>query len=85
VFFKTLKQQQKIKSFVGTTENALKTQNSTVLITMLLLLRLSKRTAWQWSLSNLIAFLRLNLLVHHSRDVGASGWIVKPRITQIEN
>lgn len=64
VFFKTLKQQLKIKSFVGTTENALKTQIWTALITMLLLLWLRKRAAWPWSLSNLVAFLRLNLLVH---------------------
>lgn len=64
VFFKTLKQQLKIKSFVGTTENALKTQIWTALITMLLLLWLKKRAAWPWSLSNLVAFLRLNLLVH---------------------
>lgn len=64
VFSKTLKQQLKIKSFVGTTENALTTQIWTALITMLLLLWLRKRAARPWWLSNLVAFLRLNLLVH---------------------
>jgi len=64
VFFKTIKTQLKIKSFVGTSENALKTQIWTALISILLLLWLRKRAAWPWSLSNLIAFLRLNLLIH---------------------
>jgi len=63
-FFKTLKQNLKIKTFVGTSENALKTQIWTALITVLLLLWMKKRAAWAWSLSNLVAFLRLNLLTH---------------------
>jgi hypothetical protein len=64
IFFKTLKQNLRIKTFVGTSENALKTQIWTALITMLLLLWMKKRAAWAWSMSNLIAFLRLNLLMH---------------------
>jgi len=64
IFFKTLKQNLKIKTFVGTGENALKTQIWTALITVLLLLCMKKRAAWLWSMSNLVAFLRLNLLIH---------------------
>jgi len=65
IFFKTLKQTLKIKTFfVGTGENALKTQIWTALITVLLLLCMKKRAAWLWSMSNLVAFLRLNLLIH---------------------
>jgi hypothetical protein len=74
VFFKTIKTQLKIKSFVGTSQNALKTQIWTALISILLLLWMKQRAAWPWSLSNLIAFLRLNLLVH--RDL--FDWLDKP-------
>ena len=48
LFFKALKQNLKIKTFVGTTANAVKTQIWTALIAMLLLryLQLSSRFGW---------------------------------------
>jgi hypothetical protein len=64
IFFKTLKQNLRIKTFVGTSENALKTQIWTALITILLLMWMKKLAAWSWSMSNLVAFLRLSLLTH---------------------
>jgi hypothetical protein len=62
-FFKELKQHLKIKSFIGTKENAMWIQIWTALITLLLLKYLKEISKYGWSLSNLIAFLRMNLLV----------------------
>jgi hypothetical protein len=74
LFFKALKQNLKIKTFVGTSANALKIQIWTALIAMLLLKYLQLRSAFAWSLSNLTALLRMNLFVH--RDLLT--WIDKP-------
>jgi hypothetical protein len=64
LFFKALKQNLKIKTFVGTSRNALETQIWTALISMLLLRYLQLRSLIAWSLSNLVALLRMNLFVH---------------------
>jgi len=63
IFFKHIKQNLKIKSFVGTSENAVMIQIWTALITMLLLLFLKAKANYKWHLSNLITFIRLNLFV----------------------
>ena len=64
IFFKTLKQNLKIKTFVGTTPNALKVQIWTALIAILLLKYLKALSTFDWSLSNLIAMLRFNLFTY---------------------
>ena len=64
VFFKTLKQNLKIKTFVGTTENALRIQIWTALIAVLLLKWLHHLSKARWSLSNLASMLRLNLFTY---------------------
>lgn len=64
IFFKTLKQHLKIKTFVGTTPNALKVQIWTALIAILLLKYLKAISTFNWSLSNLIAMLRFNLFTY---------------------
>lgn len=74
LFFKALKQNLKIKTFVGTTANALKIQVWTALITILILKYLQLKAKFGWSLSNLVALLRMNLFTH--RDLWA--WIDKP-------
>jgi hypothetical protein len=74
LFFKALKQNLKIKTFVGTSENAVKTQVWTALIAMLLLKFLQLKSSWNWSLSNLAAMLRFNLLTY--RDLWA--WLDDP-------
>ena len=63
IFFKELKQHLKIKSFIGTNENAMWIQIWTALITLLLLRYMKETAKYGWSLSNLIAFLRMNLFV----------------------
>jgi len=74
LFFKALKQNLKIKTFVGTSANAVKIQVWTALITMLVLKYLQMRAQLGWSLSNLVALLRMNLFTH--RDLWA--WLNKP-------
>ena len=74
LFFKALKQTLKIKTFVGTSENAVQVQIWTALIAMLLLKYLLLKSTWAWSLSNLAAMLRFNLLSY--RDLWA--WLDAP-------
>jgi hypothetical protein len=74
LFFKALKQNLKIKTFVGTSANALKVQVWTALIAILLLKYLQLRSRFGWSLANLVALLRMNLFVH--RDLWA--WLDQP-------
>ena len=74
LFFKALKQNLKIKTFLGTSANAVKTQIWTALIAMLLLKYLQLRSTFGWSLSNLIALLRHQLFVY--RDLNA--WLDAP-------
>lgn len=74
LFFKALKQNLKIKTFVGTSANAVKTQIWTALICMLLLRYLQLRSRFGWSMANLVALLRMNLFTH--RDLWA--WIDEP-------
>jgi hypothetical protein len=73
-FFKALKQNLKIKTFVGTSANAVKIQIWTALIAMLILRFLQLRSKLNWSLSNLVALLRMNLFTH--RELWA--WLNKP-------
>lgn len=74
LFFKALKQNLKIKTFVGTSANAVKIQIWTALISMLLLRYLQLISRFGWSLSNLVALLRMNLFTH--RDLRA--WLNEP-------
>ena len=74
IFFKALKQNLKIKTFVGTSANAVKIQIWTALIAMLILRFLQLRSRFNWSLSNLVALLRMNLFTH--RDLWA--WLNQP-------
>jgi len=74
LFFKALKQNLKIKTFVGTSENAVQVQIWTALIAMLLLKFLLLKSTWAWSLSNLAAMLRFNLLSY--RDLWV--WLDAP-------
>jgi len=74
LFFKALKQNLKVKTFVGTSENALFIQIWTALIAMLLIKYLQFQSKFGWSLSNLVSFLRWNLFTY--RDLWE--WINKP-------
>ena len=87
IFFKELKGHLKIKSFIGTSENAVMIQIWSALLTILMLKFLKAMAKYSWHLSNLVSFLRLNLFVKISlqrwldepfeKDVG------KPRTNQL--
>lgn len=74
LFFKALKQNLKIKTFVGTSANAVKIQVWTALIAILILRYLQLKSKFSWSLSNLVALLRMNLFTY--RDLWA--WLDQP-------
>jgi hypothetical protein len=74
IFFKTLKQHLKVKTFIGTSENALRIQIWTALITLLLLKYLHYLSKFGWSMSNLATMLRLNLFTY--RDL--MEWLHNP-------
>lgn len=74
LFFRALKQSLRVKTFVGTSANALKTQLWTALIAILLVKYLQLRSTFGWSLSNLVALLRQQLFVY--RDLWI--WIDDP-------
>lgn len=63
VFFKHLKQLFKVRTFVGTSQNAVRIQMWCSMIAILLLKYLKNKANYNWRLSNLIAFLRINLFV----------------------
>jgi hypothetical protein len=64
IFFKMLKQNLRIKSFVGTSANAVWTQIWAALIAILILKYLQFKATFGWSFSNLVYFIRMNLLVY---------------------
>jgi len=74
LFFKAIKQNLKIKTFVGTSENAVHIQIWTALISIVLLRILQLRSKAQWAFSNLVALLRWNLFTY--RDLWT--WIDRP-------
>lgn len=61
IFFKALKQQLKVKSFVGTSKNALLSQLWVALIAYLLLSYLKFKSKFAWSLYTLCSILPTNL------------------------
>jgi len=66
LFFKTLKQQLKVKSFVGTSQNALLSQLWVALIAYLLLSYLKFKSKFQWSLYTLSSILPTNLFTRRN-------------------
>jgi len=74
LFFKSMKQALKIKTFVGTSANAVRTQVWTALIAMLVLKYLQLKSQFPWSLSTLAALLRQQLFFY--RDLWV--WLDDP-------
>lgn len=74
LFFKALKQNLRVKTFVGTSANALRTQIWTALIAILVLKYLQFRSKMNWALSSLVALLHWNLFTY--RDLWA--WLDDP-------
>ena len=74
IFFRTIKQCLRIKTFVGTSANALKMQIWTALLALLLVAISRFRATFGWHLSRLIALLRVNLFTY--RDL--TDWLNDP-------
>lgn len=74
IFFREIKQLLHIKSFIGTSQNAVMIQIWTALITILVLKALKKMAEFKWHLSNLVSFIRLNLFV----KIDLKQWIDNP-------
>jgi hypothetical protein len=74
LFFKALKQNLKVKTFVGTSRNALLIQIWTALIAILLLKWMHHLSKANWSFSNLASMLRMNLFTY--RDLRR--WLDRP-------
>ena len=74
IFFRDIKQLLHIKSFIGTSQNAVMIQIWTALTTILILKALKAMAKYNWHLSNLVAFIRLNLFV----KISLQYWIDKP-------
>lgn len=76
LFFKKMKQNLKIQSFVGTSENAVLVQIWTAAICVLLQMFLQKRSTYRWNFSGMVLCIRLNLMT--MKDLEA--WLIKPDI-----
>lgn len=74
IFFRDIKQLLNIKSFIGTSHNAVMIQIWTALITILVLKALKAMAKYAWNLSNLVAFIRLNLFV----KIDLQHWLNNP-------
>lgn len=74
VFFKFIKQNLNLKSFIGTSPNAVMIQIWTALISFVLLQYLKAKAAYKWHLSNLVTFIRLASLV----KIDLMEWINNP-------
>ena len=74
IFFRNLKQNLHIKSFLGTSQNAVEIQIWTALITILLLQYLKRIAKHPWCLSNLTASLILNTFT----KIDLLQWINEP-------
>ena len=87
LFFKALKQNLKVKTFVGTSENALRIQIWTALIALLLIKWMKHQSRAGWCLSLMAAALRWNLFVYRDLrewlDDPASWNVDPPEIEQL--
>jgi IS4 transposase len=83
LFFKALKQSLRVKTFVGTSANALKTQVWAALIAMLLIKYLQLKATFGWSLSNQVALLRQQLFVYRDLWVWTDHPFQAPELPEV--
>lgn len=74
IFFRNLKQLLRIKSFIGTSRNAVETQIWTALTTILILSWLKHKASYNWALANLVVTLRLNTFT----KIDLQKWLDEP-------
>jgi hypothetical protein len=76
-FFKAIKQTLKIKTFIGTSPNAVLIQVWTAMIAILILKYLRAKAAHDWSLSNMVSTLR----IHMFSNLDLWEWIDTPFVS----
>ncbi len=81
VFFKHLKQLFRVKTFVGTSPNAVRIQMWCAMTAILLVTYLKNKAKYSWHLSNLITFLRINLFV----KIDLWKWLDKPVLERVNS
>ena len=74
MFFRGIKKLPHIKTFIGTSENAVMIRIWTALITILLLKTIKMQTKYAWRLSDLVVFTRLDIFV----KIELQKWSDKP-------
>ena len=74
LFFKTLKQNLKVKTFVGESENALRIQIWTALVSLLVIKWLHHQSKAGWSFSNMATMLWLNIFTYRA----LRAWLDEP-------
>jgi len=79
LFFKTLKQTLNLKTFIGTSENALRIKIWTAMISLLITRWMHHLSKMKWSFSNMSAMLRMNLFTYRS----LLAWLDKPYETRL--
>ena len=85
IFFREIKQLLHIKTFIGTSENAVQIQIWTALITILVLKAMKAMAKFNWHLSNLVAFIRLNLFVKIELQLWLNNPFEEPKEPDILN
>jgi hypothetical protein len=73
-FFPAIKQLLPVQTFLGTSQNAVQTQIWIALIAIMLLKFLQMKSQFEWSLSNLLVMIRLNLMQY----VNLWAWLIHP-------
>ncbi|MBY5959407.1 IS4 family transposase [Membranicola marinus] len=81
VFFKFIKQLFRVKTFVGTSPNAVRIQLWCSLIAMILFRYLKQKAEYKWNLSNLVTLLR----VHLFSKIDLWTWINKPILEKVNS
>jgi hypothetical protein len=79
-FFRAIKQLLPVQTFLGTSENAVQTQIWIALIAILLLKFLQMKSQFQWSLSNLLVMIRINLTQYLNLWLWLSNPFGEPRV-----
>ncbi len=74
IFFRNLKKLLRIKSFIGTSRNAVETQIWIALTTILILSWLKHKASYNWALANLVVTLRLNTFT----KINLQKWLDEP-------
>ncbi|MDW3209506.1 MAG: IS4 family transposase [Reichenbachiella sp.] len=78
IFFRDIKTHLKVKTFIGTSPNAVLIQLWTAMLAMLILKYLKIKAKYNWSLANLISFIRIAIL----SKIDLFKWLNQPFIPE---